>query len=166
MYRIVTLAVLGAFLFCGNALAIAASPRVEVKVLVEREVVRTDAAGKKIVERKPVEVANSGDVLVYTLSAKNVGDAPALDAQIEDPLPSGTELMLDSLEDDGAAPSASLDGGKSWQPFPARVEVKTADGKVETVAATASAYTHLRWTLPGPLGPGESRDVRFKVRIR
>lgn len=150
---------------CGGVLATAGSPKVEVAVRVEREIVRIDAAGEKIVERKPVEIANPGDVLVYTLKATNVGDGPALEARLEDPLPSGTELILDSLDHGHATAAASLDGGKTWQPFPARVERRNSDGRVESVPAPADAYTHLRFTLADPLAPGESKDVRFKVRI-
>lgn len=150
----------------GLALAVAGAPKVEVSILAEREVVRTDASGRSSVVREPVAIANPGDVIVYTLTAKNTGDAPALDPRIEDPLPSGTLLLLDSVETGGAAVGASLDGGKTWQPFPARVERRRDDGTTERVPAPAEAYTILRWTFPDPLGPGESKDVRFKVRIR
>lgn len=145
--------------------AAAGAPRVEIAVQVEREIVRTDRAGKRIVEHTSVEVVNPGDVLRYTLKATNVGDGPALQARVEDPLPTGTELILDSLDHDRATASASIDGGKTWQSFPAQIERKSAGGKVESVPASADLYTHLRWTLADPLGPGESRDVRFKVRI-
>lgn len=147
-------------------LAFAAGPKVEVSILVEREVVREDASGKREVVRELVRAASAGDVLVYTLTARNAGDGPAIDPRIEDPIPAGTILVLDSLENDGTVPTASLDGGKAWQPFPAVIEKRGTDGSTETVPAPAEAYTHLRWTLPGPLGPGESKDVRFKVRIR
>jgi len=151
---------------CALALATTGSPKVEVSVHVEREVARVDASGKKIVERKPVDVANPGDVLVYTLKATNVGDGAAVDARIEDPIPAGTELMLDSIEFGKLVPAASLDGGTSWQAFPAQVEQKAADGTIAKVEAPADAYTHLRWTLSDPLAPGESKEVHFKVRIR
>ena len=150
----------------GVALATAGTPKIEVSVLVEREIVKTAADGTQVVERKPVTAAHPGDVLVYTLTASNAGDGPALEARIEDPLPSGTELIVDSLEHGQAVATASLDGGTTWQEYPATVERTGVDGRVERVPAAPSAYTHLRWTLAGPLGPGESKDVRFKVRIR
>jgi uncharacterized repeat protein (TIGR01451 family) len=151
---------------CAIAMATTGAPKVEVSVNVEREVARVDANGKKVVERKPVDVANPGDVLVYTLKATNLGDGAAIDARIEDPIPTGTELLLDSIEFGQLVPTASLDGGASWQAFPAQVEQKAADGTIAKVAAPADAYTHLRWTLADPLAPGESKEVHFKVRIR
>jgi len=158
-------AALGAAMLAATA-ALASTPRVQVEVRVEREIVRADASGRKVVERKPVDVARPGDVLVYTLQARNVGDGPAVDARLEDPIPQGTVLVIDSLEHGAAVPSASLDGGATWQSFPATVETHGEDGRVERVPAPPESYTHLRWTLPGALGPGEGKDVRFKVRIR
>ena len=149
----------------GVVLAVTGAPKIEIEVQVERELVRIDAGGKKIVERNPVDIAKPGDVLVYTLTATNVGVGPALEARLEDPLPTGAELILDSLEHGRTTPTASLDGGKTWQPFPAQVERRGADGKVESIPAPAERYTHLRWTLAEPLAPGESKDVRFKVRV-
>ena len=162
-----TTAALAAIYFsaCGVILAAAGAPKIEIAVQVERELVHPDSTGKKIVERKPVDIANPGDVLVYTLKATNVGEGPALEARLEDPLPPGTELILDSLDHGHATPAASLDGGKTWQPFPARVERRGSDGKVESVPAPADTYTHLRWTLADPLAPGESKNVQFKVRV-
>ena len=148
------------------ARAAAGTPKVEVSIVVEREVARTDAAGKKFLERKPVEVTSPGDVLVYTLKAVNVGDGQALEARIEDPLPSGAELLLDSLEGAKTLPTASLDGGQTWQSFPAQVERKATDGSFERIEAPADSYTSLRFTLLEPLSPGESKEVRFKVRVR
>ncbi len=163
--RHVVLSALLAVCAASLTLAAAPAPKVEVSVSVERESVRVDASGKTHVERTPVQVANPGDVLVYTVKAHNAGDGPALEASLEDPLPPGTELVVDSLENGQASALASLDGGKTWQPYPARVERRLPDGKVETVAAPPAAYTHLRWTLSGPLAAGESKDVRFKVRV-
>lgn len=159
----------GAFAACAAlaaAPAAAAEPKVEVTVRVEREVVKEDASGRRVVERQPVRAASAGDVLVYTLDARNVGDAPAATARLEDPIPKGTVLVLDSVGSEDGPVLASLDGGASWTPFPATVEKKTEDGRVERVPAPAEAYTHLRWSLPGSLEPGANHDVSFKVRIR
>ena len=64
-------ALLIALVATGGALATAGTPNVEISVAVEREVVTIDADGKRIVERKPVTAARPGDVLVYTLQARN-----------------------------------------------------------------------------------------------
>ena len=148
------------------ALAITGGPHIEVNVRVEREVVKDDPSGRRLVHREPVGVASPGDTLVYTLEARNAGDARAVGAHLDDPIPDGTTLVVESVEKAGASMFASLDGAKSWVAFPATVEQRAADGSVRRVPAPAEAYTHLRWSLPGSIEPGESRNVSFKVRIR
>lgn len=150
----------------GPAKATPGTPKVEVSVHVEKEVVRTDGEGRPVVERKPVSAAAVGDVLVYTLRARNTGDGAALSPRLEDPIPPGTVLVLESLSTAGGALAASVDGGSSWQPFPATVARKSANGQEERIAAPAESYTHLRWVLAGPLKPGEGKEVSFKVRVR
>lgn len=162
----------GRFLAAAAAAAIAAAsawasaPKVEVSVHAAKEVVRTDAAGKRTVTLAPASEAGSGDVIVYTLRAENTGDGPAVSPRIEDPIPAGTVLVLDSVAKDGARIEASLDGGKTWQAYPVSVTRRNARGDDETVPAPAEAYTSLRWVLNGPLQPGDGADVSFKVRIR
>jgi uncharacterized repeat protein (TIGR01451 family) len=144
----------------------ASVPKVEVTVQAHKEVVRVDASGKKAVELKPATEAAAGDTIVYTLRANNTGTGPAVSPRIEDPIPAGTILVLDSLAQDGYAIEASLDGGKTWQAFPATLTRKNEKGVEETVPAPAELYTTLRWVLNGPLQPGDGKDVSFKVRIR
>lgn len=155
-----------AIVWAAAGIAHAAAPKVEVDVSVQKEVVVQSPDGTRAVERRPVDVARPGDVLVYTLRARNAGDGPALGTKLDDPLPEGTVLLPDSVESGGSAIHASIDGGKSWGPYPAFVEKAGADGRLERVPAPADSYTHLRWVLPEPLGPGEDTNVSFKVRIR
>ena len=150
---------------CFFSTVTAQTPEVAITVTVEREVVRLDQDGRSVTEREPVDVARPGDVLVYTLRAVNQGVAPALGTRVVDPIPRGTVLLIEQLPAVGAPDRASLDGGRSWQDFPARVQQLDASGRPRVVAAPAEAYTHLRWDLPAPLAPGETHDVMFKVRV-
>jgi uncharacterized repeat protein (TIGR01451 family) len=145
---------------------LAATPDVRVDVRVAREVVVEGPDGSRTVERRPVDVARPGEVLVYSVRARNVGNGPALGARLDDPVPPGTVLLPDSVETAGADLHASLDGGDSWAPFPVLVERTAEDGTVRRVPAPPEAYTHLRWVLVEPLGPGQEKNVSFKVRIR
>ena len=145
---------------------LASVPEVAVEIAVAREVVERDASGAERVKLEPVGAVRPGDVLVYTLRAENRGAAPALSARIEDPIPAGTLVILESVPTVGVAAEASLDGGSSWQAFPATVRVVGADGVARDVPAPASSYTHLRWSLAEPLAAGAARDLRFKVRVR
>lgn len=149
-----------------SAAAQSPAPKVDVTVGVEREVVRVSDDGDRVVDREPVDVARPGDVLVYTVRAVNVGDAPALSPRIEDPIPDGTVLVVESVDSAGATAAASLDGGRSWVGFPAVRTVRKADGGEGIAPAAPEDYTHLRWTIDGALPPGAGRDLSFKVRVR
>jgi len=144
----------------------ATDPKVEITVKAQKEVVKIDAGGKKSVTLAAAKDAASGDVLVYTLRAANHGTAAAVNPRIEDPIPEGTVLLLDSVKEDGYGIEASLDHGKSWQSFPASMKRVSATGAMETVPAPPESYTTLRFVLDGPLAPGAGRDVTFKVQIR
>lgn len=152
-------------LLAAAPLASAQVPRVEVRVDVAREVVRVGEDGTRTVALEPVEVTRPGDVLVYTVRATNVGDAPAVAPRVDDPIPSGTVLLVDSVALEGPRPHASLDGGRTWTSFPAFETRTREDGTTLQVPAPAEAYTHLRWTWDGALAPGSSADLEFKVRV-
>ena len=149
-----------------TAWASANTPTVEVAVTAHKEVVTVDAHGKKAVTLVPASEGHTGDTIVYMLRAKNAGTGTAMNPRIEDPIPAGTTLVVESVKQDGYRIEASLDGGSTWQAFPATVTRTNATGQPETVPAPAESYTTLRWVLNGPLEPGKGTDVSFKVRIR
>jgi uncharacterized repeat protein (TIGR01451 family) len=140
-------------------------PDVKVTVEVEQEMVREGTDGTPTVERQPVGLAAPGDILVYTVRAENLGESPAFDPRLQDPIPEGTVLLPESVTRINV--TASLDGGATWEAFPVRVLVGEDDsGEPLYEQAPPETYTHLRWQLDGPLGPGESKEVSFKVRVR
>lgn len=141
-------------------------PRVDVQIDVAKQVVSVDGDGRPVERQVPVGVVRPGDVLVYRLRATNRGEAPALRPRIEDPIPPGTVLLPESVEPAIGSPTASLDGGATWNEFPVIVETLDGEGRPIRMPAAAEAYTHLRWVLDGDLMPGESRDFTFKVRIQ
>ena len=140
-------------------------PNVVLAVGVEREEVLVDDRGRAVVEREPVRQVNPGDLLVYTLTAENQGTAPASRARIQDPIPQGTVLVLDGFDGSPIPTEASIDGGQTWQSFPAEIDMTDAEGNARRAMAPARSYTHLRWVLDGELAPGDSREMTFKVRV-
>jgi uncharacterized repeat protein (TIGR01451 family) len=167
-----SLVLLGAALLLGatpapqDPLPASAPPSLTVSVGVQREVVRLDAAGRPTTTLEPVTETSPGDVLVYRLRATNVGLAPAHDARIDDPIPAGTVLVRESLPGTARRLQASVDGGKTWQAYPATVSHRRQDGAIVQVPAPAEAYTHLRFHLEGALPPGRSAEVGFKVKVQ
>lgn len=157
---------IAAILLLGFGSAVAApSPKINVTVEVSRETERTNVDGTQQIIEEPVTNVTPGDVLVYRLTASNVGKAAAHNTRLQDPIPAGTVLMLSSISDAGASVTASIDDGNTFLPFPIRVEATAADGTVRQVPAPSSSYTHLRWKLDSAIEPGGEASVSFKVRV-
>lgn len=141
-------------------------PDMAVKVSLMREVVVSDPQGKPRVELEPVSTTKPGDTLVYKILYTNTGDAPAHNARVVDPIPTGTLLIPASCAPAGSELTASLDGGKTFERFPARRTVSLPDGGTELRDVDPALYTHLAWTSGEPLAPGATRQAQFKVKVR
>jgi uncharacterized repeat protein (TIGR01451 family) len=141
-------------------------PRVVIYVDVQEEVAQPDARGNVQLARFDVERADPGDVLVYKLTYTNTGSRPAVNAKVDDPIPAGTVLVPGSVSGEKARITFSIDGGRTYVPWPATVSVPGPDGSPTEVEAPAERYTHIRWSALTPLAPGESRTASFKVLVR
>jgi uncharacterized repeat protein (TIGR01451 family) len=141
-------------------------PRVVLKVDVKEEISRTDASGNILVVHQPVERADPGDVLLYTLTYTNLGGRAAVNANVDDPIPSGTVLLPGSASGERARITFSIDGGKTYTTYPAIQAVTGDDGRTVQKEAPAESYTHVRWSATDALAPGESRTASFKVVVR
>lgn len=142
------------------------APRVVVEVVALKEVIVRDAAGGEKVELRPVAATGPGDTLVYRISCTNLGDVPAHDASVVDPIPIGTRLVPGGWDSAGAEFTVSVDGGRSFKTYPVTAPVRQPDGTTAIGEVDASAYTHVRWTSREPLAPGATRTAAFKVTVR
>lgn len=136
------------------------SGRPDVKIMLSGMVERDDA-------KVPVEKAGlvkSGEILDWTITSVNEGNAPANDYQAIGKVPAGTQLVPGSANADGAAVSFSIDNGKSFSPKPT-VDEKQADGTVKKVPAPVSMYSQIRYTWSTPLTEGNKLDASYKVRL-
>lgn len=140
-------------------------PKLTLAIGVAKEM-RVQKDGKWTVERVPAETTKRGDVLVYTVTYTNAGKTPARDASIVDPVPAGTVYVLESAEGKRTEQRFSIDGAKTFQPYPATYVVTRKDGKREEKIATAGMYTHIQWIIPRQVAPGESGTVSFKVTVK
>ncbi len=140
-------------------------PKLEITISAEKEVTVTQG-GKKTVQRNPAENSHKGDLIVYTITYANKGDAQAINAAIVDPVPEGTVYLLDSAGGGDANITFSVDGGHFFQPAPAKIKVTRADGSVVEETASADKYTHLRWRITKPVLPGSSGTLWFKVLVQ
>ena len=110
-------------------------------------------------------VVNQGEILDWTITSENTGNASALEYKTVGHIPRGTEFVPSSAKADGAKTAFSIDGGKSFSPQP-MIEEKQADGSIKRVPAPASMYTEIRYEWADPLAPGGKLSASYKVRVK
>jgi len=141
-----------------------AAPDVKIDITAEK-VVLVEKSGKKVEQRIIASEVLPGDVLVYTLTYKNVGDEAAKDIKVNNPIPKDTAYVLDSAYGPGAKITFSVDGGKTFnEPSLLRYEVGVK-GKVEKREASPEQYTDIRWAVE-EVGVGKSGVASFRVRVQ
>ena len=152
----------GAAALAQRQLKSAAVGRPEVKVILSGSVLREE-------KRLPLEKAesvNPGEILDWTITSANDGNAPANDYKTVGQIPKGTVLVAGSTTADGTASVVySIDNGKSFSAQPT-IEEKQADGTVKIVPAPVSMYTQLRYEWSDPLASGGKLQASYKVRVK
>lgn len=129
------------------------------------EPIKASLARNKIVIRAGVETKEKadtvkpGDVIEETVTYSNVSDKPISKFMAQLPVPSNTELIVNSLKPSAA--SASLDGAQ-YAVIPLKRAAKNANAAM--VVVPLNEYRYLRWTQ-NEINPGKSLTVsaRFKV---
>lgn len=114
----------------------------------------------------PEGLALPGDVIEYSLLFTNVTDVEVLNVQFTDPLPEGVVYVLGTASADRSDVTVdySIDGGTDWSEAP-EIEVAQPDGRMVLQPAPAEAYTHIRWTVTGPVAVGAQVTARFRVQM-
>jgi len=132
-----------------------------VKVVLSGTVERGDT--KVPVEK--VALVKSGEILDWTITSINEGNAPASDYKAVGKIPAGTQFVAGSANADGsAAVTFSIDNGKSFSSTPT-VDERQADGSVKKVAAPVSMYNQVRYSWATPLNEGAKLNASYKVRL-
>jgi len=131
-----------------------------VKVMLAGAVERDDA-------KVPVEQASlvkSGEVMNWTITSVNEGNAPANEYKAVGKIPAGTQFVAGSANAEGAAVSYSIDNGKTFSATPT-VDERQPDGSIKKVPAPVSMYQQIRYAWSTPLNQGEKVNATYKVRL-
>jgi len=144
--------------FASQALA-----AIELKTVAEIEITETDEKGKKTVKRIPPTHVVPGTEVIYTITATNSGDQVAENVNVTDPVPKDMVYIDGSAFGSGTTITFSVDGGKNFDK-PEKLTVK--DEKGNPRRASASDYTHIRWTFQFKLKPGDVAPVWFRARVK
>src|SRR5437016_11699496 len=156
-----TLMVAGAAGFAQRHLMLAKAARPEVKIELSAAVERDSA----LVPLDKATAVKPGEILDWTITSENSGNASALEYKTVGHIPRGTEFVPSSANADGAKTAFSIDGGKSFSPQP-MIEEKQADGSTKRVPAPVSMYTEIRYEWADPLAQGGKLSASYKVRVK
>jgi uncharacterized repeat protein (TIGR01451 family) len=116
----------------------------------------------------PLEKAtavNPGEVLDWTITSENNGNAAAFEYKAVGHIPRGTTFVAGSAKADGAKAVYSIDSGKSYSDQPT-IEEKQTDGTVKRVAAPVAMYTDIRYEWADPLAEGHKLSASYKVKVK
>lgn len=141
------------------ATAAQAKPELQMSIVAEKEVTVAES-GKKVVKRVPAQTSAPGEVLIYTLSYKNVGDEKATAVNVDNPLPAGMKYQADSAGGAGAQVSFSVDGGKTFAGADQLSLLKSG----KKVKADVTDYTTIRWMI-GEVKPGQAGQLGFRAQV-
>jgi len=138
---------------------------IELKSVAEVEITVTNSKGEKEIKRVEASKANitPGDTVIFTNYYINKGDKPATNVVIINPVPEHMVYVENSAEGKDAKIEFSVDNGKSYA-LPQNLVIKGKDGKERP--ATASDYTHIKWTIEKPIEKGAKGSVSFKAKVK
>jgi len=123
-----------------------------------------DSAKAARAERKDGSMARPGDVLGYSLAFTNTTRSTVNNVQFVDPLPQGLVYQTGSARADKPVRiEYSIDGGKSYAARP-MIAVMEEGRRVEK-PAPAKSYSHIRWTVSGPLAPSAQVTAGFQAEV-
>jgi uncharacterized repeat protein (TIGR01451 family) len=132
-----------------------ANQRVQLTLKADKKVVKDKKVTfEPIVGRAAVK---PGDIIQYTVIAKNNSRCPLKNLMLKQPIPRGTNYLKDSATGvDGAELLFSIDGGKTFVARP----------KIDNKEAPASAYDYIRWRFPNKIRTQSQVWTKYKLQVK
>ena len=143
---------------CTNAYA---QQHLDVQTRVQKQVVVETEDGGTETQLVPADNVVPGDTVVYTITFENVGDEPADDIVITNPISDVLDYVPGSASNGSMRIEFSADGG---QTFGLANELTIVADGVERPATTAD-YTHVRWVMQTELEAGGRGTASFTAVI-
>jgi len=130
--------------------------RLDRQMFVER--VSTDINGRARRTLESADRAGSGDQLIFVVNFRNEGSRPVRGLAVTNAVPRGTQLDLGD-----PTMQVSVDGGAHWGRL-SDFWLPTPLGG--TRRATSADITHVRWTVPQEISPGEGGRLSYRATVR
>ena len=142
-----------------------ADPNIQLAMSVAKEVV-IEENGQNVARWVEAENIEPGEKLKYTVTYVNVGDEPATEIRIENPIPELTVYVDDTALGDGSNVVYSADGGENYNARgDVTYEVTVFGGGTDRRVANADRFTNIRWMIE-QVAPGNSGEVSFQVVVQ
>jgi len=137
------------------------SGHLKLSTIVQKEQLTTTPSGEQKKELVAATTVVPGDSVIYTIAFENVGEEPAENVTITNPVPDNLSYEDGSAFGPGSVIEFSVDGGEV---FAAAADLKvTENGELRT--AGPGDYTHIRWVMQHDLAVGEQGVARFRARL-
>ena len=128
-----------------------------VKTVVQKEEVTVNDAGETETRLVDVGTVVPGERVVYTITFQNIGDVPADNVVIMNPIADNLTFVDGTAFGPGTVISFSIDGGGSYAD---RADLTVTEDGVARVAA-AKDLTDIRWVMQDELAAGAQGVARF-----
>jgi len=126
------------------------------------KMVMVNKGGKRLHQFVPATLVLPGETVQYNTFFQNIGNKPADNINIVNPIPKHTVYLANSARGQNTNIVFSVDGGKNYGKA-GTLRVRGRDGKIHV--AKPSDYTHIRWQYHGRLAPRAQQAVTFRVRL-
>lgn len=132
-----------------EAVTATGSGPLEARIEVQKLVVEEGPGGRSEGRFEPAGSLEVGEELHYTIRVTNPGRELVRDVVVTQRLPYGVEYVSGSAVGPACDVEVSRDGGATF-----------------VRAQQPGEYTHVRWILRFPLGPGSTALLRFRAIFR
>ena len=129
----------------------------DVHTVVQKEEVVVNENGETENRLVAVESVIPGERVFYTITFTNVGDEPAENVVITNPIATELTYVEGSAFGPGMDVQFSVDGGATF----AVAADLTVTENGESRAAGPEDFTHIRWVMQGELNTGSQGTARF-----
>jgi uncharacterized repeat protein (TIGR01451 family) len=131
--------------------------QLDIQTVVQKEEVTVNADVETEIRLVAASSVTPGERVVYTTTFRNIGEEPAENVVITNPIAETLTYLDGSAFGPGAAIDFSVDGGSSY----AGADDLTVTEDGVSRAARTDDYTHIRWVMQNDLATGAQGVARF-----
>jgi uncharacterized repeat protein (TIGR01451 family) len=129
--------------------------RVTLTLKADKQVITDNKIGFQPIAGKAS--VRPGDIIMYTVVAKNNSNCPLRNLVLKQPIPKGTMYVKDSaMAIEGAELLFSIDNGKTFSAKP----------KIGKQVVPATDYNYLRWKFIGKMTANSQVKTTYKLQVK